>query len=150
MYFNSIAFAAICTMFAVAIAQVAVPWWSSLPACGVKCANLAAANASCNVSDLKCLCNSTTFLNIFEACVGATCPIPVNTSDPVSVFSKDCKSIDWTWGFSPCIRNCALKSATAIGCDMYVVEPQRFTLLTLLLLNVETTKHASARIIQHS
>ncbi|PPQ86347.1 hypothetical protein CVT25_005600 [Psilocybe cyanescens] len=99
-------------------AQTTAAWWNSLLTCPVQCATSAAANAGCDINDLKCLCNSSTFLTDFRNCVELSCAVTSNANPAIAAFSNACLAFDWTWGESPCIRNCASKAAQAVGCDL--------------------------------
>lgn len=114
--------------------QATTAWWSSLPPCVVTCAKSAAASVGCDVyvasstdlitgvfnvffvkyrNDLKCLCNSSTFLVDFRNCVELSCPI-TTTVDPATVFSNACRTSELCYD-SSMSSNAYQSTSTGLG-----------------------------------
>ncbi|KAF8151343.1 hypothetical protein B0H34DRAFT_126364 [Crassisporium funariophilum] len=120
MHFKTLFVSSIVCAITLVNAQIIGPanWWSQLPPCAQQCALQAAQTAGCDINDLKCLCSSKTFYWDFLNCVMANCPSTTDVSAATALFSKYCYSVDWTWGMCPCVKNCALKAAQLVGCDI--------------------------------
>ncbi|KDR71518.1 hypothetical protein GALMADRAFT_788675 [Galerina marginata CBS 339.88] len=95
MHFKPLVLTTIFTILAVAKAQIIAPvaWWASLDPCALQCAQKAADKAGCNINDIKCLCNSTSFWTDFKNCVQLSCPLVSDvSSSPIAVFNKACSA----------------------------------------------------------